>query len=283
MKTCSKCSGSKPEDCFHKDNTKKDGLYTVCKQCRVRTCRDYRTKNLDIIKNKQKEFYTKNRQKMSQRAKEYRNNNLENIKARKHAYYLENKQQISQKRREQYQNKKHLLLEKAEKARKENPEYFKKRRAEQYLKNKQRERLKSKEWNRNNKHRVSEYVKNRRKNNPEVKMAQVLRNATRRAFKKINADKPNKTLKLLGCNVGEFIAYFEKLFSPGMTWENHGKWHIDHKVPLSAVKTKEEMIKLCHYTNLQPLWAADNIKKGDKVADIEVKIVENEFDKIKAP
>lgn len=50
-----------------------------------------------------------------------------------------------------------------------------------------------------------------------------------------------------------------------MTWDNYGKWHIDHIVPLVSAKTEEEMYKLCHYTNLQPLWALDNIKKGDNL------------------
>ena len=49
-----------------------------------------------------------------------------------------------------------------------------------------------------------------------------------------------------------------------MSWENHGEWHIDHKKPLASAKTEEELKKLCHYTNLQPLWALDNIRKGAK-------------------
>ena len=50
-----------------------------------------------------------------------------------------------------------------------------------------------------------------------------------------------------------------------MSWENQGKWHIDHITPLSSAKTEEEVYRLCHYTNLQPLWAEDNLKKGSKI------------------
>ena len=50
-----------------------------------------------------------------------------------------------------------------------------------------------------------------------------------------------------------------------MSWENHGKWHIDHIIPLSTANTEEDILNLCHYTNLQPLWAEDNIKKSNKI------------------
>ena len=50
-----------------------------------------------------------------------------------------------------------------------------------------------------------------------------------------------------------------------MSWDNHGEWHIDHIIPLSSAKDEYEFFKLCHYTNLQPLWANENYKKGKKI------------------
>ncbi len=54
-----------------------------------------------------------------------------------------------------------------------------------------------------------------------------------------------------------------------MSWDNHTKygWHIDHIIPLASAKTEEELKSLCHYTNLQPLWAKENLSKGAKIID----------------
>ena len=76
------------------------------------------------------------------------------------------------------------------------------------------------------------------------------------------------TLQLLGVPNAEFLwNHLEKQFQSGMTRENHGKWHIDHIIPCTAFDlTDPEQQKKCfHYTNLQPLWAIDNMKKSNKI------------------
>lgn len=72
----------------------------------------------------------------------------------------------------------------------------------------------------------------------------------------------------IGCSGEQLKIHLESLFQPGMTWENYGEWHIDHKYPLSVAykEGRESFQKACHYTNLQPLWAKDNRRKGNKIA-----------------
>lgn len=94
------------------------------------------------------------------------------------------------------------------------------------------------------------------------KMKKRLRGHTWRAFKFMSAKKSKRTEELLGCNIEQFREYIISKFLPGMTEENYGEWHIDHIKPLSSASTLEDLEILCHYSNLQPLWAVDNLKKG---------------------
>lgn len=82
----------------------------------------------------------------------------------------------------------------------------------------------------------------------------------------INGVKGKHTIEYLGCDNKELYNHLEKQFKDGMTWENKGEWHIDHIRPCASfnLELEEERIKCFHYSNLQPLWASDNLSKGDK-------------------
>lgn len=79
--------------------------------------------------------------------------------------------------------------------------------------------------------------------------------------------KKSKTQEILGCSFEFFKEYIESMFVEGMTWYNHGEWHLDHKIPISWSETEEDLIKLNHYTNFQPLWSHDNLSKGNRWSD----------------
>jgi hypothetical protein len=94
-----------------------------------------------------------------------------------------------------------------------------------------------------------------------------VRNLIKNSFKRNgnNYKKRTSSEDILGCTIQEFKTHIEKQFTDGMTFENHGKWHLDHIVPLVSAKTEEEVKRLNHYTNFQPLWAKDNLSKGCKI------------------
>jgi len=106
-------------------------------------------------------------------------------------------------------------------------------------------------------------MSDRKKEDPILMLKMLYRSK----INKILGSKREKTFDLIGCTPNELKIHIEKKFISGMTWENHGLrgWHIDHIIPLSSAKSNEELKKLCHYTNLQPLWALENIRKRDKL------------------
>ena len=85
------------------------------------------------------------------------------------------------------------------------------------------------------------------------------------AFKRIGQNKPAKTEQLLGCSWLEAKAHFERLFQEGMRWDNHGEWHIDHIRPVASFEL-DELHLMNHISNLQPLWAEENLG-SKKVSD----------------
>jgi hypothetical protein len=118
-----------------------------------------------------------------------------------------------------------------------------------------------------NKDKARIYQNNRTKIDPCFRLARILRGRTRMAIK--NGQKAGSAVKDLGCSVEELKTYLENRFMPGMSWDNWGLfgWHIDHIIPLSSfdLTDRTQFLKACHYTNLQPLWATDNMKKGDNI------------------
>jgi len=80
--------------------------------------------------------------------------------------------------------------------------------------------------------------------------------------------KSKKTAELLGCSLEYFSGWLEAQFKPGMSWENYGQgWHVDHRKPCASFDLSDPaQQQICfHYTNLQPLWAIENLQKGAKV------------------
>jgi hypothetical protein len=81
----------------------------------------------------------------------------------------------------------------------------------------------------------------------------------------LKSNKSKHSIEYLGCTIQEFKEHIENQFIEGMTWENHGEWHIDHIIPIKYQNpTLEEVIERLHWKNTQPLWAADNIAKGNR-------------------
>lgn len=141
-----------------------------------------------------------------------------------------------------------------------NPDVVKRNHRDSYLRDK--ERLKPIK---------SQYLRNKRLTNHIFAISDSFRRNLRTSFLRSGFSKSSKTQEILGCSFEEFKIYLESKFEPWMNWGNRGKydgsfntgWDIDHIIPVSSAKSEDDIIKLNHYTNLQPLCSKINrdIKK----------------------
>ena len=137
-----------------------------------------------------------------------------------------------------------------------------------YNRNKAKAKAAHQRWCAANRDSINAYEKQRKENDPAWRIRRNLSSRIReviRVFK--GAKKAAKTMDLLGCTRAELIVWLERRFKPGMTWENYGAWHVDHRLPCASfdLSDPEQQRRCFHYTNLQPLWAGENISKSDKI------------------
>ena len=243
-KVCKKCGVEKLLCEFVKDKNKKDGVRNVCKICNNITVKEYVNKyaknNPKKIKNTQLKYREKNREKEVERSREYREKNLEKIKESQKLYYWCN-------REKRLENREKWFEQNREKAAETQKKWFEQN----------REKI-------NNVKRQNHHKKYQ--TDVLYKLKVNVRNRVKMFLKSKNFDLDvNRTYDIVGCSPEDLKDYLSSKFIEGMSWENYGKWHIDHIIPISSSKTKDDVYRLSHYTNLQPLWKEDNLKKGNKI------------------
>lgn len=139
------------------------------------------------------------------------------------------------------------------------------KRKEFYVKNKNKELKYQKEYYNKNKEKIFNKLKEKYKTDIFYRLKIIIRVRISKKLNKQNLKKNDKLDNILGCSIINLKKHLENLFIDGMSWDNRKEWHIDHIIPLSSAKNIDEFYKLCHYTNLQPLWAEDNLKKSNKL------------------
>lgn len=231
LKRCSCCGEEKPLYMFSNNKAKKDGKEIYCKECVKIKHKKHYQENKEIIKNKVKKYCNENQEKLKEIKKNYYEKNIKEIKIKNKKYRDENKE-----------NRTKYFNEKKEEINEQRRKYYKKN----------KENL--------NKHRNELYFE-KRNTDPLFKLKGNFRTMILDVFRRNGYKKNSKTEKILGCSFEEFKQYIEQQFESWMTWDNYGKyngeynygWDIDHIIPMATATIEEEIIKLNHYTNLQPL------------------------------
>jgi len=222
-------------------------------------------KNKEKIKKRIDQYYLDNKEKLKEIRKQYYLDNKEKKKQYQKQYWLDNKEKKKQYQKQYWLDYKEKNKEQIKQWCLNNKEKLKKYRQQYYLNNLEKNKKQMKQWRLNNKEKINSYYKNKTKTDPIYKFAKNQRKRTWAALKGIS--KCESTLILLGCSIEECWNHLEQQFKPGMTRDNYGLWHIDHIIPCASFDLNDsEQQKFCfHYTNLQPLWAIDNMKKGIKL------------------
>ena len=239
VKVCGKCKTEKLLTEFNKFKHSKDGFSWSCKSC---------------IKVYKKEYYNLNKKFVDDKNKKWRDNNKEHSKEYAKKYYKLNKEYCDKKNKKWFNENKELVKGYNKKYYKLNKEKVKEYNTKYREENKEKIRKRYNKWE-----------KNKRKTDDLFRLKQNLRSRTRVAFKRKGYSKNTKTQEMLGVDWEIAKKHIERQFIKGMSWDNYGEWHIDHIIPLSSAKTSERLKKLCHYTNLQPMWAVDNLIKSDSI------------------
>jgi hypothetical protein len=140
-----------------------------------------------------------------------------------------------------------------------------------------KERLKEyqKKWREENRDKLRktkrDYERNRKSRDPLYKLISNFRTAIYQVLKESNVEKNGHYFDILGYTPEELINHLEKQFTEGMTWENYGEFHVDHKLPISSFDIKEigdeEFIRCWCLDNLQPMWGEENIRKSNKILE----------------
>lgn len=245
-KVCSKCKIEKDIILFPKRKESKDGHRGVCKECdkkhKTLYLMNYNILNKEKIRLRQQQWVKNNPDKIKKKRKKYRDNNIEKEKLRDKNYYLNNTEKRKNNNKNWYLKNRESVLEK-----------------KRIYQEKNKDKIKQQRNITHNKKYTNDIL---------YKLKINVRNRLKLFLKSKNFNKTtNKTYNLVGCTPQELKQHIEKQFKEGMSWDNHQLhgWHIDHIIPLSLAKNEDDIYKLCHYTNLQPIWCDENYSKGTKI------------------
>ncbi len=238
---CKNCDTHHPVEMFNKS---RDFYNSQCKTCQKISHRKWLVENQEH----QREYSRGYKKKVNEQKKEVRlklKNELLQQKSIERERIQREKEEIKRLKAEQHQYEK------------EQREIQRKLKVEEYRN--------SEEYKQKKRDRENRKFNNRIQRDPLFKFRKSLGNSIRNSFRRGGFTKSSKSYDILGEEWEVIKVYFESRFTIGMSWDNHGEWHIDHILPISLATCEEDVIMLNHYTNLQPLWAEDNLLKSDNI------------------
>lgn len=245
-KVCKKCGIEKPLTEFRKTHNKKYDRYyyrTECHDCELNYGRTYeltRADRTEYNKEYNKKYREKNKDVLKEKNKQWRENNKEQIKEQRKEEYKNNRDKVLARQKEYYEQNKERVLEYHHKYNKNNSEMLVKK--------------------------TYKYQKYKEETDEFYKFKRLIRDCVLKSFKRKNHRKNSYAKEIIGTDFETAWNYLKETWKKNYGIEYNGElYHIDHIIPLSTAKTEEDVIRLCHYTNLQLLKPEDNLEKSDKL------------------
>lgn len=237
-KTCTKCKIKKTHEDFYRDVAHSGRLQSLCKKCSHENKKKWTKRNPEKVREYSKNYYHKDTEAAKKKVKDWQKANPHKIREYNKKWKDNNRDLVSQYKIDWV---------------KKNPEKVKNSK---------------KKWRHNNPEYGKNWDKMRRNSDSSYKLIKNIRTRLHLALK--NNSKKSSTLSYLCCTIEQFKQHLESQFKEGMSWDNYGNksenWSIDHIIPCAVFDhSDEEQIKKCwHYTNMQPMWHIENMRKGKK-------------------
>jgi hypothetical protein len=234
MKECRTCKEVKSLDFFTKNKLSKGGYKPDCKSCIAKSSKEKYAANPETRREYEAKWRAENVDKCTAKTYRWRENNPDKWSEYRKGYYQKNKVKISLTQKVTYEKYKIKYLKRNQKYQKAN---------HSLLMQKRKERIEA---------------------SPLLQFKERIRCLVKNSFYRLKHNKTKRVSEVIGADWETVKAHFISQFKDGMTWEAFiaGEIHVDHIQPLASAKTEDELIALCHYTNLQPLWCLDNLSKG---------------------
>jgi hypothetical protein len=252
---CSFCSKERSKAYYEKNSAERISYqkkrYEECREEKIKYAKDYYEKNREAILSAAKSYQEENKKTIADYQKQYREKNKDRLSLMRSAWVSRNAAKIKETYRSWYSLNQDKVRASGMAYREKNKDAIKEKKAAYFQANKEVINKKS---------RAAARV--RYWNSPTECLKARIRGRLGCFVRDSGLRKHTNTQKMLGCDWDTFKDHIESKFLDGMTWGNRGKWHIDHVIPLASAKTEDELFKLSHYSNLQPLWAKDNQVKG---------------------
>jgi hypothetical protein len=252
-KICRTCNEELTIDLYAKPNM------GSCRKCTNIKQKEDRLKNLEKRKEGARLAYYKKREENIARVKARSEKTKESKAEYDKQYREQNKLRIAEYKRQWAIDNPKKVFQKQKEYRENNSEKLSIKKS-QYAKN-NRPKINK---------RQSAYTKYRCDTDPLYKL---IKNTRTMVSRYMLGEKSKRTQEIVGCSFEELKIYIENQFTEGMSWDNYGidGWHVDHIKPLAVANSQEEIILLNHHSNLQPLWALDNLKKGATFDGVNLK------------